>query len=241
MIDPNVLDSLARVAARAQDLMQAYTAGFEPALSQMAGAPAQFAASENALSVAAPAGSFFVTGDTGNHWLFTRDGGFMLVDDTLRTAGGRTALGFAANESSTAPKPLTIDPIDRALGQVSDVRIESDGSVAYTRTVVDPRTAQRRVERVVVGRLALARFPAGTLPSRVDPTHVAAPAGVAPHIGVPASDSFAALATYSRDGGRLDLDAGIARLGDAYLSFEAYRAAARARASTERVTMDLIK
>ena len=41
-------------------------------------------------------------------------------------------------------------------------RIERDGSFVYGRVTVDPRSGSRKTQRVVAGRIALARFPAGT-------------------------------------------------------------------------------
>ena len=68
---------------------------------------------------------------------------------------------------------------------VGDVRVEDDGSLAYTRASIDPRTRERSLERTVVGRVALARFPAGGTPQRIDATHFSAVAGVVPHLGAP--------------------------------------------------------
>ena len=122
-----------------------------------------------------------------------------------------------------------------------DARVESDGTVAYTRAAIDPRTGARSVERVVLGRIALARFPAGTQPARLDAARVAAPPGVVPHLGTPADGTFPALATYSRDAGAIDIDAGVARLDEAYRAFEALGAVVKSRASVQKTTMDLVK
>ena len=86
------------------------------------------------------------------------------------------------------------------------MHLEDDGVLAYTRASIDPRTRERSVERVVVGRVALARFPAGGNPQRLDATHFGAVAGVVPHVGVPADGGFAALATRARDVGNVDID-----------------------------------
>jgi len=113
--------------------------------------------------------------------------------------------------------------------------------LAYTRASIDPRTRERTVERAVVGRLALARFPAGTNPQRIDATHFAAVAGVVPLLGVPADGGFGALTTRARDLGNVDLVAGLERLSEAYLSFSALEAAHQAQGAGSKVMMDLLK
>jgi hypothetical protein len=240
MIEASMSDALGRIAARAQDVLHAYEGGFEPGASDvtLAGQPAP-AASLDPLSVVAPQGTYFVVNGAAGTMQYTRDGAFSFADGTLRTSSGSVVLGTGPRGGGL--RPLAIDPVDRALGQVSDARIEPDGSVCYTRVSVDPRTGARRTDRITVGRIALARFPAGTLPVRLDPTHVGAPRDVTPHIGAPADGNFAMLTTNARDLGRLDLVAGLARLQEAYLSFEALRAAGSARGSVDKTTMDLVK
>ena len=76
---------------------------------------------------------------------------------------------------------------------------------------------------------------------RLDAPRLAAPPGVIPHIGLPEDGNFAALRTHARDRGRLDLVAGLDRLSEAYLSFDALRAAHRARGEAERTALDLLK
>jgi hypothetical protein len=240
VIDASMSDALGRIAARAQDVLHAYQGGFEPAAHDVtsSGKPA-FEASVDPLSVVAPESAYFVVGGSGGAQEYSRDGAFTFTDGTLRSGDGSVVLGTTSRSASLGP--LTIDPVDRALGQISDERIEGDGSVCYTRVSVDPRTGARRTDRITVGRLALARFPAGTLPVRLDPTHLGAPRGVTPHIGSAADGNFAMLTTHARDLGRLDLVAGLARLQEAYLSFEALRAAGTARGSVTKTTMDLVK
>jgi hypothetical protein len=94
---------------------------------------------------------------------------------------------------------------------------------------------------VIVGRLALARLPAGTLAERAGATHVVPPHGVTPVVGRPADGTFAALTTFARDLGRLDLAAGLQRLQEAYLSFDALLSARHARGDVDKTTMDLVK
>lgn len=87
----------------------------------------------------------------------------------------------------------------------------------------------------------LARLPAGTLPERVDVTHVRAPRGVMPLVGHPSDGNFAALTLHARDLGRLNVVAGLQRLAEAYLSLEALLSAHHARGGTDKTTMDLVK
>ena len=106
---------------------------------------------------------------------------------------------------------------------------------------VDPRSGERRAERVTVGRLALGRFPAGTQPDRIYAAHVRAPEGVTPELGVPDEGRFKALATYSRDLGRVDIVAGLEKMKEAYVAYEALRSAHYVRGSLEKTALDLVK
>jgi hypothetical protein len=240
MIDTAINEALERISARAQDVLHAYQGGFEPHAQDVAiGAQARTEPSADPLSVVAPEGAYFVVADASGARRYSRDGAFTLNDGTLRGQDGSVILGGTAPQG--ALQPLRVDRVDRALGHVVGERIEADGSVWYTRTVLDPRTGQARVDRVNVGRIALARFPAGTLPLRVDPTHVVAPSGVTPHIGMPADGNFPMLATGRRDLGRLDILGGLSRLQEAYLSFEALRATHTVHEGTEKTAMELLK
>jgi hypothetical protein len=151
-------------------------------------------------------------------------------------------LGFAGGDARGAlATPLTLPTNDVALGRCADVRIESDGTVSYTRSTIDPRTTERLVERVTAGKIALARFPAGTQPIRLDERQVGAPQGIPPHLGTPADGTFAGLATYARDTGSVDIDTSLDKLSDAYRAFSALAAANKARGATEQSAMDLLK
>jgi hypothetical protein len=93
----------------------------------------------------------------------------------------------------------------------------------------------------VVGRVALARFPAGTQPVRVDAVHVAAPAGVRAQVGVPGDGYFAPLVPHARDLGGVDIVAGLEKMREAYEAFDALRAAHQARGTLEKSALDLVK
>ena len=158
-----------------------------------------------------------------------------------RGAGGAAVLCFSGGGEAALLGPVQLPEPDRSLGRCDDLHIESDGTLAYTRSAIDPRTRERTVERAVVARLALARFPAGTAPVRVDATQVAAPEGIVPLVGRPGDGTFGALATQARESGAVDLDAGLARLSEACLALRALHAAQRAATQEQRVATELVK
>jgi flagellar basal body rod protein FlgG len=241
MISPATADALNRIAARAQDVMRAYTAGGFPANTDVGTARSPQYASDP-LSVAAPPNAYFVTQSPTGVRTYTRDGGFAVVRGELRTAEGLAVLGYPAGDARGAlAVPLTLPAADVALGRCANVRIESDGMLSYTRTTIDPRTTERSVERVTAGKIALARFPAGTQPIRLDERHVGAPQGIAAHFGTPADGTFAGIATYARDTGSVDIDTSLDKLSEAYRAFSALAAANRARGGTDQTAMDLLK
>jgi len=84
-------------------------------------------------------------------------------------------------------------------------------------------------------------LPAGTRPVAIDATHVGIPAGTRPHLGVPGDGTFAPLTIHARDPGRLNFEAGLQRLQEAYLSFEALQSAYKTREGVEKTTLDLLK
>lgn len=239
MLGTSSLDALRRIADRANDVLSAYTPGAFPLRNDVKAATVPLSSSDP-LSVVAPPGAWFpVTGVSGAR-TYTRAGEFHVGDDgTLRTADDARAIGFAHDGAPALP--LSLPEPDRALGRCTDVRIESDGTLAYTRASIDPKTRERTVERVTAGRIALARFPAGSAPERIDAAHVNGIPGVVPHLGTPADGVFGALATYSRDRGSIDIDASLAKLAEAYLSFSALQASHKASGSVDKAVMDLLK
>jgi flagellar basal body rod protein FlgG len=235
------LDAYERVLSRAQDLRDAFRAGAVPLNDDVRTAP-RVTPSSDPLGVVPPPGTWFVTRGADAVRAYERDGALSLADGTLRTRNGAEVLGYPGGEPRGAlPVPLRVPPADRALNRAADARVELDGTVAYVRTAIDPRTGARSGERVVLGRIALARFPAGTQPARLDAVRVAAPHGVVPHLGAPADGAFPALATFSRDAGAVDVAAGVARLDEAYRAFEALGAAVKSRASMQKTTVELVK
>jgi flagellar basal body rod protein FlgG len=229
--------ALRRIAERAADLRHAYQAGFETA---GAGSPrnATFARTVDPMSAVAPPDCWFAfSSDAGVR--YGRDGRFALVDGALRASDGSAVLGYAPG--SPALVELRAGRVDVALHRVADARVDADGSVTYARAALDPRTGERRVERVEVGRIALARFPAGTEAQRADASHVVAPPGVKARYGKPGDGDFPALRPFARDLGAVDPESGVRRLQEAYLSFEALQAAERQRRGFDRVAGDLVK
>jgi len=241
MLNASPLDAYDRIAARAQDVREVFRSGAIP-LNDDVRAPAAAAPSPDPLSVVPPPGAWIVTRAADGTRAYERDGAFSLADGVMRTRDGAEVLGYPRGDArGTVPAPLRVPAVDAALGRASDARIEPDGSVAYSRATIDPRTGVRRDERVTLGRIALARFPAGTHPQRLDAARVAAPPGVAPHLGTPGDGTFAPLATFSRDPGAIDLAASVAKLDEAYRAFEAIGAAVRSQSSLTKTAVDLVK
>jgi flagellar basal body rod protein FlgG len=233
------LDALQRIADRANDVLAAFTPGAMPRFGDVnvTQTPLAF---DDPLSTAAPSGAWFVALDERGARTYTRDGSFHIAPDgTLQTAGGTPVLGTSA--AGGALEPLRLPEPDYTLGRTADVHVDADGVLAYNRVSIDPRTRERSLERTVVGRIALARFPAGSSPQRLDATHFGAVAGVVPHIGAPADDTFAALATRTRDIGTVDINTGLQRLSEAYVAFSALQAANKAEGAGAGVVMDLLK
>ncbi len=239
MIDPAISAGLGRIAERERDVLHAFDPGFVPERDDVARTP-QVVPNADPLGVVVPQGAYVVTPDAAGRLTYSRDGAFTFDGGELRARDGRPVLGFAVG-NRTKLVPLRADPYDVALGRVAHARVEADGTFGYERTSVDPRTGDRRAERVAVGRVALGRFPAGSQPERLDGSHVAPPPGARPQIGVPGDGGFAPFATFARDLGRVNAIAGLDKLREAYVAFEALRAANHTRGAVEKTTMDLVK
>jgi flagellar basal body rod protein FlgG len=239
MLPAGSLDALKRIADRANDVLAAFTPGAMPQFGDVSGSRPPVP-SDDPLSVAAPPGTWFVATDERGTRTFTRAGSFHLgADGTLQTPDGARVLGTPPGGGALAP--LRVPEPDRTLGRGNDVHVEDDGVLAYTRTSIDPRTRERSAERAVIGRIALARFPAGSNPQRLDATHFGAVAGIVPHVGSPADGSFAALAVHARDLGNVDIDTGLQRLTEAYVAFSALQTVNKAQVAGSKVVMDLLK
>lgn len=168
---------------------------------------------------------YLVTSQTNGTMSYTADRRFAVRDGTLIDASGNAVLGYASSDSPLAP--LRIDPVDAALGYAAQARVFADGTFGYDRAVIDPQTGARSTDRTVVGRIALARFPSGVTLRSAGMQHVTPPSGVAPHIAPAGDTGFQ--------------DRSLDRLQDAYLAFDALRAAGHAEGSLDKTVMDLLK
>ena len=241
MIGTSPVEAYERMASRAHDVREAFRAGAVPLNDDVRSEP-HVVPSTDPLSTVPPPNAWFVTRGADGTRAYERDGAFSLADGVLRSASGAEVLGYPDGDARGAvPVPLRVPDVDRALGRAAGAHVEADGTVAYARDAIDPHTGARSVERVVVGRVALARFPAATQPVRIDGARVSAPKNVVPHLGTPGDGTFATLAVGSRDAGGIDIAAGVARLDEAYRAFEALGAAVSAGARVQKTAVDLVK
>lgn len=231
--------ALDRIAERAADVRRAYTPGAVPQNDDVALSATVSDFTLDPLAVAAPDGTYFVTNDNEERVAYTRDGCFQLRGGKLVDADGRAVLG--ERMPGRALGELAVDPVDEALGRIHGAGIGRDGSFAYLRDVVDPRSGRRESQRVVVGRIALARFPAGTKLETTDGTHRIPAPGIVAQNGFATEGDFAPLMPMQRERSRIDVDESLIRLKEAYLAFDALQAAQAARAHLGKTAMDLLK
>jgi hypothetical protein len=159
MLGAPFVDALDRIASRAQDVRDAYRTGAVPFNDDVRSA-ATVAMTTDPMSAAAPPNAWFVIRGADGERVFTRDGTLDLRDGVLRNRDGAEVLGYPAGDARGAvPTELRLAGTDRALGRAGDARVESDGTVAYTRAAIDPRTGERRPERVVLGTAGDGTFP----------------------------------------------------------------------------------
>lgn len=231
--------SLDAIAARAADVRRAFTPGALPENGDVATHAPNSHSTFDPMSVSAPGDDFFITMDDRGRTSYTRDGGFSVNNGSVIASNGRALLGYA--DDGRALAELHIDPVDEALGRVSNLRVTANGSVEYDRSSIDPRTGHRETARVSVGRIALARFPAGTkLSTNGDGTSVPS-ADVSAHVGRPGDGNFGTLTPMQREESRIDLDQSLAKLHDAYVAFDALQAAHKAEGIAAKTVMDLLK
>ncbi|MGR4064586.1 MAG: hypothetical protein ACLQPV_03985 [Vulcanimicrobiaceae bacterium] len=239
LINPAISDALDRIAQRGADVMRAYTPGAVPAFDDVATPGPTSRAVLDPLSVAAPEDAYFVVSDASGERRYTRDGTFSVRGDVLVSGNDIPVLGFASETGVLAP--LRVNEVDAALGRVREVRVEADGTLAYVRVAIDPLSGASEWQRVAVGRIALARFPAATRLTPAGPTTLSAPGAVLPHVGRPGDGTFRPVQAMRRERSRVDLDASLTHLQDAYLAFDALQSAQRAQGSLKKTTMDLLK
>lgn len=238
-LNPALSSALDRIAERATDVRRAFVPGSTPQNDDVAVALPASEPTLDPLSVSAPNDAYFVTLDSAGAMSYTRNGSFHMTDGKLVGADGRPILGFRSAEGELGE--LAIDPVDDALDRASGARLEADGTLQYNRVTIDPRSGGRETECVVVGRVALARFPAATTLQSVNGQSFSAPSGVAPHLGVASEGGFAPLQPMHRQHSGIDLDESLARLKAAYVAFDALAAAETAKGRFGKTALDLIK
>jgi flagellar basal body rod protein FlgG len=243
MIDGLSARALDEIDARVNDLSNQFKPGYVPVLDEDRSVRSVHAVrSLDPLHAAAPEGAYYLGLDAQGRRFYSRDGAFALVDGHLRMPDGSDVIGYTSNSAGEERLSLlAVDPVDAALGRAQDPGVEADGSLVYSRSVVDPKTGKPKAERVVVGRVALARFPSGTQVDAADGVHVTAPAGVEPSLGKPNADGFGSLVTKMGDRGGIDMMRGLTHLRDAFLAYGAMQSAKNAHGKTDKIAMDLIK
>lgn len=237
-LNTNLTGALDRIAERAADARRAYTPGAVPKYDDVASPEILSDFTLDPLSVVAPEGCYFVSGEDLVR-TYTRDGAFAVRGGRLVNAEGLPILGLRGG--SAALSELSVDPIDETLGHVHDLAMARDGTLAYRREYLDPRSGHREQQRVVVGRVVLARFPAGTRLTAEDDGSSVAPENVSAQVGTPEASGFPPLEPMRRERGRIDVDQSLVRLKDAYLAFDALQAAEAANAHLGKTAMDLLK
>ncbi len=238
-LNPAMSAALDRIAERAADVRRAFTPGAVPQHDDVATLKASSDFTLDPLAVAAPDDDYFVTRDERGRIAYTRNGSFALRAGRLVDADGRGVCGLRG--AGGALTELQINEVDEALGRVGEAHIERDGSFVYRRDTIDPRSGMRESQRIVVGRVALAAFPAATRLDRDDANQLIAPAGVVPQIGIAGEGSFALLAPMRLARSRIDISESLVRLKDAYLTFDALQAAEFAKGHLGKTAMDLLK
>lgn len=227
------------IARRAADAQKAFTPGAMPQFADAATTTSLSRAELDPMSASAPDGDYFVTTHARGRTAYTRDGKLTFRDGAVCASNGKPMLGYV--EPDTAMRALRADPVDVALGRVRNMRVEMDGTIAYDRAVVDPRTGVRESQRVAIGRLALARFPAATKLVPGDDATMLAPADAVAHLGRAGDGNFGTLQPMRREQSRVDFNRSLDRLHDAYIAFDALLAAHKAQGHTGKVAMDLLK
>jgi hypothetical protein len=237
MIEPTLDRLQADIAERGKEIYASRNSGFVPLNHDVRTQP-MTVPDANPLSAVAPPDTRFVVAGPDGRQLFTRAGDFQAANGILQTTQGAAVLGYAPGASMLAP--LAVPSTDRMFGRVENLHVERDGNVVYERKSFDPRTRVPRRERVSLGTIALARFPAGSEPTRTG-NFERAPIGVEAFIGRPDDGHFAALQVRRHESGALDLNVALARLHDAYQQLDAVTAAQRVGKNTAKTVMDIVK
>lgn len=238
-LNPALSAALDRVAERAADVRRAFTPGALPRNDDVAASGDRSDFTLDPLSVAPPPETYFVTRDLRGRTAYIRDGGFSVTDGRIVDRSGFAVLGRSLPDAPL--HELRADDVDVALGRTTNLHVDADGRVVYSRSAIDPRTGKSAAKDVVVGRIALARFPAATKLDTVDGRAFSAPPGVTPHVGFAGDGTFEPLAPMHRERSRVDIDVSLMRLKDAYTAFDALAAAETARDHFVKAAMDVVK
>ena len=231
--------ALDRIAERAADVRRAFTPGATPQHDDVASSASASDFTLDPLAVSAPEGTYFVTRDERGNLAYTRDGSFAMRAGALVDRQGRIVCGVRM--AGDGPQALQADAVDAALGRVAEPHIERDGTFVYRREALDPRSGSRESQRVIVGRIVLARFPAGTRLRSSDTGESLAPPAIEPQLGIPGDSNFAPVIPMRRDRSRVDIDQSLIKLKDAHLAFDALQAAAAANTHLGKTVMDIVK
>jgi flagellar basal body rod protein FlgG len=231
--------ALDRITERAADVRRAFTPGASPLYSDVATAAERSDFTLDPLSVAPPDDAYFLVADDHGRTTYTRDGAFAVIGGRLVDSRGFSVLGRRAADAALGE--IRIDAVDVALGRAANVRVTADGGIAYARAAIDPRTGTRDANDVVVGRIALARFPAATKLHTADGRTFFAPPGTNANVGFAGDKMFGSLRPMHRARSRVDLDVSLMRLKDAYIAFDALTAAQTARDHFDKAAMDVVK
>lgn len=234
-VSPAVTAAMQRIEERAADVRRAFTPGAQPSFDDVDRSETSYPTLDP-LSVAPPANGYFVTRGENGSLRYTRNGSFTIRDGILCSGEGRPVLGYARSGLSE----LFVDRVDLALGRAGDARIDERGNLVYDRAVVDPRSGARETRSVIAGRVALARFPAGTRLSD-EGGDLEAPQGVAPRYGAAGDGDFALFATMRRQSSGVDIDRSIERLRTAYRELDAMQGAYRTQYAVDKIAMDIVK
>ncbi|HZV77407.1 MAG TPA: hypothetical protein VFF63_06600 [Candidatus Babeliales bacterium] len=238
-LNPALNAALDRIAERASDVRRAYTPGAVPQFDDVATARTSSDFTLDPLAVVAPDDTYFVTTDDRGHRTYTRNGSFSLQAGRLVEATGHPVAGI--RRAGGPLENLCVDRLDEALLRVRAAGVAADGTFYYQRETVDPRSGARELQRVAVGRVALARFPAATRLETADGTHRTAVPDVEPKMGLANEEGFGPLTPMRRERSRIDIDESLIRLREAYQAFDALQAAEAAKGHLGKTAMDLLK
>ncbi len=192
---------------------------------------------QTGFTVRAPKGSFLIAGRENAAPEYVTQATLSLRGGALVDDRGAAILGY--DRPGSSPHALHVDPVDVALGFAGTMRVDADGTISYQREEIDPRSGLSEIVDETIGKLALARFPQSAPPPLTSAGRFASPAGVTPLTGTPGDGTFERITGASLDQQRIDTS--FERLQDAYMAFDALRAAGKAHGSVEKTAMDLLK